>query len=88
MQKALLFQCKTALDAPPETPPREANNFALRLPNAVIYNESSTFAKEKNKMKKEDTNIKLVFEKVCLTPLSHFRLPRGGLLEKMVPEAL
>ena len=39
-------------------PPREANNFALRLPNAVICNESSTFAKQKNKMKKEAKNIK------------------------------
>ena len=66
-------------------PPREASNFALRLPNAVICNESSTFAKQKNKMKKEAKNRKRVFEKVCLTPLSHFGLPQGGLLEKMVP---
>jgi len=70
---------------PPGDPPREASNFALRLPNAVICNESSTFAKQKNKMKKEAKNIKRVFEKVCLTPLSHFRPPQSGLLEKMVP---
>ena len=69
-------------------PPREASNFALRLPNAVICNESSTFAKQKNKMKREAKNIKCVFEKVCLTPLSHFRPPQNGLLEKMVPETL
>ena len=66
-------------------PPRRSHKFALRLPNAVICNESSTFAKQKNKMIKEAKNIKWVFEKVCLTPLSHFRLPQGGLLEKMVP---
>ena len=72
----------------PRRPPREGSKFALRLPNAVICNESSTFAKQKNKMKKEAKNIKCVFEKVCLTPLSHFRLPQGGLLEKMVPETL
>ena len=71
---------------PSRDPPGEANNFALQVPNAVICNESSTFAKQKNKMKKEAKNIKCVFEKVCLTPLSHFRLPQDGLLEKMVPE--
>ena len=71
---------------PSRDPPGEAHNFAVRLPNAVICNESSTFAKQKKKMKKEAKNIKCVFEKVCLTPLSHFRLPQDGLLEKMVPE--
>ena len=70
---------------PSRDPPREANNFALWIPNAVICNESSTFAKRKNKMKKEAKNIKYVFGKVSLTPLSHFRPPQGGLLEKMVP---
>ena len=73
---------------PSRDPPREANKFGLRLPNAVICNESSTFAKQRNKMKKEAKNIKWVFEKVCLTPLSHFRPPQDGLLEKMVPETL
>ena len=73
---------------PSGDPPREANNFGLRLPNAVICNESSTFAKQKNKMIKEAKNIKCVFGKVSLTPLSHFRLPQGGLLEKTVPETL
>ena len=71
---------------PSGDPPREANNFALRLPNAVICNESSTFAKQKNKMKKEAKNIKCVFEKVSLTPLSHFRPPQSDVLGKIMPQ--
>ena len=67
-------------------PPRRGHKCALRPPNAVIWYESATFAQLKNKSPKKWQKWKNVFEKVSLTTVTHFRPPRGGLLEKRVPK--
>ena len=70
----------------PRRPPREGSKFGLRLPNAVIWYESSTSDKAKNKMKKRGQNEKTKNEKVKFAHLSSDTRPRAGLLEKSVPE--
>ena len=43
---------------------------------------------QKTKMRKEEKNVKNVFEKVSLTTVSHFRPPQSTLLENKVPESM
>ena len=70
----------------PRSPPREGHKFGLRLPNAVIWYESNTSDKAKNKMKKGGQNEKTKNEKVKFAHLCSDTRPEAGLLGKMVPE--
>ena len=73
----------------PGDPPSEGLKFAPAFwKNNSIEDEPpfSPNGAPKSKMKKEAINEKTFLKKVSLTPLSHFKPPQSGLLEKSVPE--
>ena len=84
-KKHCFYYAKQLSTRSPETP-REGHKSTLRLPNAVIWYESSTFDTPKNKMKNRRQKEKNKNEKVKFARLSSDTRPKAGLLGKMVPE--